>query len=117
MVKKLTGLVAGVYRIKEMEKRTKRLGGEGGKDEVVGDRLMKRLDRLVEDEAGRSGKEEGGKAKQRSIRGWERARELFNGGGKMTDEHLSTASRHLSGMKIEMDGKRKGGLFYVPVPE
>lgn len=35
----------------------------------------------------------------------------------MTDEHLSTASRHLSGMKIEMDGKRKGGLFYVPVPE
>lgn len=75
---------------------------------------MKRLDRLVEDEAGRSGKEEGGKAKQRSIRGWERARELFNGGGKMTDEHLSTASRHLSGMKIEMDGKRKGGeLFYA----
>lgn len=39
------------------------MGGEGGKDEVVGDRLMKRLDRLVEDEAGRSGKEEGGKAK------------------------------------------------------
>lgn len=29
----------------------------------------------------------------------------------MTDEHLSTASRHLSGMKIEMDGKREGRSF------
>lgn len=36
----------------------------------------------------------------------------------MTDEHLSTASRHLSGMKIEMDGKRKGGeLFYACLNE
>lgn len=35
----------------------------------------------------------------------------------MTDEHLSTASRHLSGMKIEMDGKRKGGGAFLRVPE